>query len=112
MTEYGGRKASRHSYLGSGGNDMRATKLILSCLFCAGVLLPMAAPRPALSAEPVKIRIGWLLVPAEITPILFPEPGIAKHAGKSYVLEPIRFQGSPLLTTALASGEIDVAPFG
>lgn len=91
---------------------MRAKKLILSSLLCLGVLLSMAAPRPALSAEPVKIRIGWLLVPAEITPILFPEPGIAKHAGKSYVLEPIRFQGSPLLTTALASGEIDVAPFG
>lgn len=90
---------------------MRPGNLILSCLLCAATLLS-AAPWPALSAEPVKIRIGWLLVPAEITPILFPEPGIAKHAGKSYVLEPTRFQGSPLLTTALASGEIDVAPFG
>ena len=60
----------------------------------------------------MKIRIGWLLVPAEITPILFPQDGIARHLGKSYVLEPIRYQGSPLLISALAAGELDVAPFG
>jgi sulfonate transport system substrate-binding protein len=66
----------------------------------------------AARAEPVKIRIGWLLVPAEITPILFPKPEIAQHLGKSYVIETTRFQGSPLLINALAAGEIDVAPFG
>lgn len=63
-------------------------------------------------AEPLKICVGWLLVPAEITPILFPKDGIARHVGRSYVLEPMRFQGSPLLISALAAGEIDVAPFG
>jgi NitT/TauT family transport system substrate-binding protein len=80
------------------------------------VLLAAAAMALALvsaaRAEPVKIRVGWLLVPAEITPILFPAPGIARHEGKSYVLETTRFQGSPLLINALAAGEIDVAPFG
>jgi NitT/TauT family transport system substrate-binding protein len=63
-------------------------------------------------AEPVKIRVGWLLVPAEITPILYPKPGIARHAGQSYVLEPVRFQASPLMISALANGDLDVAPFG
>jgi NitT/TauT family transport system substrate-binding protein len=68
---------------------------------------------PAASrAEPVKIRIGWLLVPAEITPILTPVPGLARHAEQSYVLEPIRFQASPLMISALANGDLDVAPFG
>jgi NitT/TauT family transport system substrate-binding protein len=90
---------------------MRPMKLFLSCLTVAAILLA-AVPRPALAAEPLTIRIGWLLVPAEITPILFPEPGIAKHLGKSYVLKPIRFRGSPLLISALAANEIDVAPFG
>jgi len=66
----------------------------------------------AAAAEPLKIRVGWILVPAEITPILFPDPSIARHAGKSYVIESMRFQGSSLLTTALASGELDIAPFG
>ena len=72
----------------------------------------MIAAGAASSAEPVKIRIGWLLVPAEITPILFPKDGIAQHLGKSYTIETTRFQGSPLLINALAAGEIDVAPFG
>jgi NitT/TauT family transport system substrate-binding protein len=66
----------------------------------------------AVAAEPLKLRIGWLLVPAEITPILFPVSGIAKHSGVSYVIEPQRFQGSSMLTTAIASGELDIAPFG
>lgn len=75
-------------------------------------LAALFAVGPARAAEPVKIRVGWLLVPAEITPILFPVDGIAKHSGKSYTLETTRFQGSPLLINALAAGEIDVAPFG
>lgn len=90
---------------------MRPKTLVLSCLFCLALLLSAAVPRTALAA-PLKISIGWLLVPAEITPILFPEPGIARHFGRSYVLDPIRFKGSPVLISALASGEIDVAPFG
>ncbi|HEX9464196.1 MAG TPA: ABC transporter substrate-binding protein, partial [Alphaproteobacteria bacterium] len=49
---------------------------------------------------------------AEITPIMFPQPGIGRHNGTSYVLEPQRYQGSSLLTSALAAGELDVAPFG
>jgi NitT/TauT family transport system substrate-binding protein len=75
-------------------------------------LLALFAAAGAQAQEPTKIRIGWLLVPAEITPILFPESGIALHQGQSYTIETTRFQGSPLLINALAAGEIDVAPFG
>ncbi len=89
---------------------MRLGKLRLSALLAAAVL--WAFVPQASRAEPVKIRIGWLLVPAEITPILFPKDGIARHLGKSYVLEPQRFQASPLMIPALAAGELDVAPFG
>lgn len=79
----------------------------------AAILFGVAALHPAaLQAEPVKIRVGWLLVPAEITPIMNPKPGIAQHAGQSYVLEPIRFQASSLMIPALANGDLDVAPFG
>src|ERR1700691_1134545 len=80
-------------------------------IFIATLPLLAALALPSV-AEPVKIRVGWLLVPAEITPILFPAPGIARHEGKSYVIETTQFQGSPLLINALAAGEIDVAPFG
>ena len=82
---------------------------VMSLLVALAALLAFGT---ANAAEPVTIRVGWLLVPAEITPILFPVPGIARHEGKSYVLEATRFLGSPLLINALAAGEIDVAPFG
>lgn len=88
---------------------MRRTQPI-GILFAAA--LALLASGAARGAEPVKIRIGWLLVPAEITPILFPKPGIARHLGQTYTIETTRFQGSPLLISALAAGEIDVAPFG
>jgi sulfonate transport system substrate-binding protein len=81
---------------------------LLAAILGLGALI---SGNPA-AAEPVKIRIGWLLVPAEITPILFPADGIARHNGKSYVIESQRYQGSSLLIQALASGELDVAPFG
>ena len=86
---------------------MRIGKLAAALL--AALVTGSAVPG---HAEPLKIRIGWLLVPAEITPILFPRDGIARHAGTSYVIEPQRYQGSPLLIQALAAGELDVAPFG
>ena len=57
----------------------------------------------AASAEPVKIRVGWVNVPGQITPILFAHPGIAKHLGQSYTLEPIRYPGSSVALTALAA---------
>ena len=63
----------------------------------------------ALSAEPLKIRIGWVVTPAQLTPVLFKKKGILKHYGKSYVADPIRFRGSSLQITALAAGEVDIA---
>src|SRR6516225_3253839 len=85
----------------------RLSRMLKICAMPVALLAATAA-----SAEPLKIRIGWLLVPAEITPIFSPAPGITKHLGISYVLEPTRYQGSSLLTSALGAGEIDVAPFG
>lgn len=61
-------------------------------------------------AEPIKIRIGWIVVPATWAPILYEKRELLKHYGASYVVEPIRFQGTPLAISALASGEIDIAP--
>jgi len=63
----------------------------------------------AASAEPVKLRIGWI-VPASDSPFLmFKTEGIAKHAGTSYTLEFLHFQSTPLMVTALAAGELDMA---
>jgi sulfonate transport system substrate-binding protein len=62
-------------------------------------------------AEPLKIRAGWAVVPAQLTSIIFENKSILKHYGTSYTFEPIRFRGSAPQITALAAGEIDIAAF-
>src|SRR5947209_3807152 len=63
------------------------------------------------SAAPLKIRLAWAVVPSALSPILFVKPGIAKHVGVTYTVEPIHFAAAPFMITALATGEVDIAPF-
>ncbi len=65
-----------------------------------------ARPRPA----PVKIRVGWVVVPASMAPLVLEKKDILKHFGQSYVAEAIRFEGTPPVITALAAGELDIGP--
>jgi sulfonate transport system substrate-binding protein len=77
--------------------------------------LALVAPSVAIgsaAAEPLALRVGWVVVPAELTPILFAHPGIAQHEGRSYRLEPVHFKGSPLALTAFAAGDIEIGGFG
>lgn len=60
-------------------------------------------------AEPYHLRIGWVVAGADLATLMFAKPGLAVHAGKSYVPELIHFQGTPTELTALATGELDVA---
>lgn len=71
-------------------------------LFCGSVV----------HAEPLKIRVGWLVTPGELTPILFAHPGLALHEGQSYIHEPVRITSSPLGIRALASGDLDIGGLG
>ncbi|HSR78301.1 MAG TPA: ABC transporter substrate-binding protein [Xanthobacteraceae bacterium] len=59
-------------------------------------------------AEPVKIRLAWVTPVATWGSILLEKKDLAKHLGQSYVLEPVRFQGTPLMITAMASGELEI----
>ena len=61
------------------------------------------------AAEPLKIRIGWIAAPANLAPILFAKDGIAQHLGKSYTVDPLRFNGSSPMVLAIAAGELDIA---
>jgi ABC-type nitrate/sulfonate/bicarbonate transport system substrate-binding protein len=74
--------------------------------------IAMAGLTSASRAEPVKIRISWVVVPGELTPIMLEPPGIARHAGISYTLEHTHFAGGPLAVTAFAANEVDVTGFG
>ena len=64
----------------------------------------------AASAQtPVKIRAAWVAPVSNWASILLEKKDLAKHLGKSYVLEPVRFAGTPAMITALATGELEVA---
>lgn len=80
--------------------------LATSVAFCLAV-----CANPA-RADPVKIRIGWILAPAQLTPYMFAKTGIAVHNGVSYALEPIHFQGSVMEVTAAQTSDLDIAVFG
>jgi sulfonate transport system substrate-binding protein len=72
----------------------------------------IAAAANAARAEPVKLRIGWVVPVTNLASILFAKEGIARHNGKSYVIETSRFQGSTQQITALATGDLDFALLG
>src|SRR5208282_1834696 len=61
-------------------------------------------------AAPVKIRVGWVVVPASLAPLVLEKKDILKHFGQSYVAEAIHFAGTPPVITALAAGELDIGP--
>src|SRR5262245_13690092 len=67
------------------------------------------APVAQAQQQPVKIRIAWVVPVVDPPSILYEKPAILQHKGKSYEVELIRFQGTPPMITALATGEIDVA---
>lgn len=79
--------------------------LRLAIAALAALLLTLTGAR----AEPLKIRVAWITAPTSLAPILFAKPELARHLGKSYAVEPIRFQGSSAMTTALAAGDLDIA---
>src|SRR6266568_4919941 len=82
---------------------MSVTKWILAGL---GVL---ALTGVAAAQAPIKIRVAWVAPVSNWASILLEKKDLAKQMGKSYVMEPVRFAGTPLMITALANGELEVA---
>ncbi len=76
-----------------------------------GAGLGMAAlPNIARAAsEPLKLRFGWAITPAQLLPVIFQNTGILKNYGKTYVAEPYYFKGSTPQITAFAAGELEIA---
>lgn len=63
--------------------------------------------RLARAAAPLHIRAGWVVLPADLFPLIPLVPQATKHLGKSYVLDLQHFAGTTLMIAALAAGEID-----
>jgi NitT/TauT family transport system substrate-binding protein len=71
--------------------------------------LGLALAGAARAAEPLKIKVGWAVVPGQLTSLLFQKKDILKHYGTSYTVELVKFRGSAPQITALAAGEVDLA---
>jgi hypothetical protein len=67
----------------------------LSALVAAAFALTLSAVGPARAAEPYHLRIGWVVTPADLVTLMFVKPGLAPHAGKTYILELTHFAGTP-----------------
>lgn len=76
----------------------------------AGAVLATAGRGARAQAAPTKIRVGWVVVPASMAPLVLEKKDILRHFGKSYVAEATRFEGTPPVITALAAGELDIGP--
>jgi len=61
------------------------------------------------AADPIEIRVGWAVVPGQLTSIIFAKPELLPHYDKSYTARLIHFRGSTPQITALAAGELDIA---
>src|SRR6266545_5867461 len=80
---------------------MRALRWVLT-------LAVLLAGATAHGAEAVKIRASWIVAPSDWTPLLPEKPELMKSNGKSYTFEPMRFQGTPAVITALANNELEL----
>ena len=81
----------------------------LKSLLTAAILL--MAPAHG-HVEPLKIRLGYVVPVTNLASILFAKDGIARHNGKTYVVDVIRHQASTTQIIALANGELDIALLG
>jgi NitT/TauT family transport system substrate-binding protein len=75
-------------------------------LMLTGILCCVAA---ASADPPLIIRTGWLAVPNALQPLLAQKPDVLRHFGKSYIVDPVHFSGTPPQITALAADAIDTA---
>jgi sulfonate transport system substrate-binding protein len=60
-------------------------------------------------AEPVKIRAAFVVPVANWAPLLPEKKELAKHWGRSYDFEAVRYQGTPPMITAMAVNELEIA---
>ena len=82
---------------------MRSLKILFAVL--AGAVVATTAVR----AEPLKIRNSYVVPVSNWQPLIVAKKDLAKHWGKSYVMEAVRYQGTPPMITAIANGELEIA---
>jgi sulfonate transport system substrate-binding protein len=86
---------------------MRLLTHALTALFALATLGTTLGAAQA--QQPVKIRGSWVAPVSNWASILLEKKDIAKHFGKSYVFEPVRYAGTPPMVTAIANNELEIS---
>jgi sulfonate transport system substrate-binding protein len=71
---------------------------------CAVVLAGVCAAH----ADPIKIRLAFVVPVSNWAPLLAEKKELAKHWGTSYDFEAVRYQGTPPMITAMAVNELEI----
>ena len=58
--------------------------------------------------EPLQLRVAWAAPLANSASIWLDKKDLARHYGKSYVFEPVRYRGTPPMITAIANNELEI----
>jgi NitT/TauT family transport system substrate-binding protein len=74
--------------------------------------LALALAAGAAQADPVAIRLSYIVPVSNWATILFAKPELAPHLGKTYSFEAVHVQNTSLTVQALAAGEIEIANLG
>ena len=86
-----------------------------SLAVAAAIIFASFAAAGTARADPLKIRVGWVVTPGHLAPLIEElgkrDPGVFKHLGKSYVMEAVHFQGTTPEIQAQAINELEVASF-
>jgi NitT/TauT family transport system substrate-binding protein len=75
----------------------------------AAALIGAASLNPARAADPVTIRLSYVVPISDFASLLVEKKDLAMHLDRSYRLTVTRFAGTPPIVTALAAGELDIA---
>jgi sulfonate transport system substrate-binding protein len=59
-------------------------------------------------AEPVTIKVGWVLMTSTSVPLSLEKKELLHHYGQSYVIEPVNIRATSAMITALGTGDVNV----
>src|SRR5581483_9900574 len=75
----------------------------------AALLALLAFGGGVAAAETLQVRVSWTAPISDWASIWLEKKDLARNYGKTYVFDPVRYRGTPLMITALATNELQIA---